>query len=80
MNKVIIITAALLVASPALAAGSGVHGAMKFAPDHQKSTSAGPASASGQPAKSSSTTTTGANTGTKSGSTATTGTNTGRKH
>lgn len=81
MNKAIIITAALLVASPALATGSS-HGAMKYAPGHQKNTSAGPGhseSAPGKRAKSSSTMTTGANIKAKSGSAMTTGANTKAK-
>jgi len=82
MNKAIIITAALLVASPALAASSS-HGAMKYAPGHQKNTSASPGhseSAPGKRAKSGSAMTTGANTKAKAHSTTTTGSNTGQKY
>ena len=41
MNKAIIVTAAVLVASPALAQ-TGTKGATKYAPGHQTNTTAGP--------------------------------------
>jgi hypothetical protein len=73
MNKAIIVTAALLVASPAFAAGakkyapgqqmqnttqpSTAPGASEYAPGHQKNTAAGPGHSESAPGQRSQTTT-----------------------